>query len=114
MVTIGVFFLSNIGRRRWQPGKSVRSIAVFGAVNMNFQQAELEEGETHVTCFNLFGITRLQVPEDVPVKLSGLSFIGVNLAAGRGAGENAQQGAKVLNIRRINIRCRATRASAEW
>ena len=103
MFVVGVFSASNVGRRPWQPGKRVWSVALFGAVNMDFHQAQLEEASTRITCFNLFAATRLRVPENIPVNMSGLSLFGATTVKSRGDEESSMSSEHALNITRFNI-----------
>lgn len=103
MKSIAVFSGSKLGQGRWRPGKKFRSIAFFGGSEIDFRQAELEEGVTEVMIFAMFGGTKVIVPKDIPVTLSGFSIFG-----GRGdkrsqAKDTPLDPAKALNIKAINI-----------
>jgi hypothetical protein len=76
MFKIAVFCGSNFEKSIWKPGKRATCLAVFGMVKMDFQQAQLEPGVTHVICVNVFGVTRLRVAEGIPVNVSGVSLFG--------------------------------------
>lgn len=76
MFKIAVFCGSNFEKNTWKPGKRATCLAVFGVVKMDFQPAQLEPGVTHVICVNVFGVTRIRVPEGIPVNMSGVSLFG--------------------------------------
>ena len=76
MFKVAVFSGSDFDNRTWRPGKHVTSLSVFCTIKIDFRQAQLEPGVTNVICFNVFGNTRLRVPEGMPVTLSGVSLFG--------------------------------------
>ncbi len=82
MFKAAVFCGSDFDERTWKPGKRVTCLAVFGEVKMDFRQAQLEPGVTRVICVNVFGATRLRIPEGIPVNMSGVSLFGRTRDAG--------------------------------
>ncbi len=101
MFKAAVFCGSNVEKWTWKPGKWVTCLAVFGAVKMDFRQAQLEPGVTRVICVNVFGATRLRVPEGIPVNMSGVSLFGRTRDA-RDEGEDAKND-HALEIACFNI-----------
>ena len=47
-----------------------------GGTDIDFQQAQLDKGETKVVCISCLGGTDIIVPTDLPVTLSGFSLLG--------------------------------------
>ena len=103
MFAAGVFFVSNAGKRTWKPGKRVTCLAVFGMVNIDFRQAQLEPGGTRVVCYNIFGATRLRVPEGIPLKMSGVSLFGGTWDGGAGSEGEAAASDHTLEVTRFNV-----------
>ena len=63
MFKAAVFCESNFENRTWKPDEKVMCVAIFGAMNIDFRQAQLEPGVTRIICINVFGATRFH--EDV-------------------------------------------------
>jgi len=103
MKTISIFGGSKIGQRHWRPGRKVWSIAIFGGCDMDFRQAELEEGVTKVVAISILGGHKVVVPQDMPVSLSGFSFLGGREMKRSKATEIAVTSAKALHINAISI-----------
>ena len=76
MKSIAIFGGSKLGQRPWRPGKKVLAIAIFGGSEIDFRQAELEDGVTHVVAFSFLGGNKFIVPDDLPTTLSGFSILG--------------------------------------
>ncbi len=77
-MTDWVFFgKSRFGSGPWRPGRKVRSIVFFGASEVDFRQAQLEEGITSLMVFNFFGFTDAVVPSELSVTMTGLSILGI-------------------------------------
>lgn len=77
MKNIGIFGISAFGQGPWRPGKKVWTIALVGASEVDFRQAQLDEGITNVTSIVMFGTSKIVTPTDMPVTLTGLSILGV-------------------------------------
>ena len=101
MFKVAVFCESNFENRTWKPGERVMCVAVFGSMKMDFRQAQLETGATHVICINIFGATRFRVPEDIPVNTSGISIFGKTKDSG--AAVKAAKSDHLLDIACFNI-----------
>ena len=103
MKSIAIFGSSELGKRPWRPGKKMWSIAIFGGSELDFRQAELEEGITRLTAFSLFGGSKVIVPQDMPVTLSGFSIFGGRSDKRSQAKEVSGASAKALHISAISI-----------
>jgi len=73
---IAVFCGTDFEKKSWKPGKRSTCLALFGLVKIDFKQAQLEADVTHVFCVNIFGVTRVAVPEEMAVNMSGISIFG--------------------------------------
>jgi hypothetical protein len=76
MTDLALVGSSKSGRGPWRPPKKVRSVAILGSTEVDFRQAQLPEGVTKVVLFSLFGANNLIVTSDMPVTITGLSFLG--------------------------------------
>jgi hypothetical protein len=101
MFKIAIFCGSNFEKRTWKPGKRTTCLAVFGAIKMDFRQAQLEPGVTQVICVNVFGSTQLRVPEGIPVNTSGVSIFGKTMDDG--ADGEAAKSDHSLEIACVNV-----------
>ncbi len=103
MKSVAIFSGSKIGKSPWQPGKKVWSITIFGGSEIDFRQAELEEGITQVTAFSLFGANKMIVPQDIPVTLSGFSLFGSRELKRAQSKETPPVSAKTLRVNATSI-----------
>ena len=103
MKSVAILSGSKVGLRPWRPGKKVWSIAIFGGSEIDFRQAELEEGVTEVVAFSLFGGNKFIVPQNVPVTLSGFSILGGKELKRSEAKEVPPKSANALHINAISI-----------
>jgi predicted membrane protein len=103
MNNVSIFGGSKIGQRPWRPGKKVCSFALFGGCDMDFRQAELEEGITKVTAISIFGGHKVIVPPDLAVSLSGFSLLGGREMKRSQVKDITQTSAKTLHINAISI-----------
>ena len=69
--------MSAFGQGSQRPGKVVSAIAIAGASEVDFCQAQLEEGVTSMTCLTFLGTSQTVTPSEIPVTLTGLSILGV-------------------------------------
>ena len=76
MTDLALVGSSKSSRGPWRPARKVRSVAIFGATEVDFRQAQLPEGVTEVVLFSLFGTNSLIVTSDMPVTITGLSLFG--------------------------------------
>jgi hypothetical protein len=77
MRNIGIFGVSAFGQGPWRPGKKVWAIAIVGASEIDFRQAQLDEGATSVNCITFLGTSKIVAPSEMPVTLTGLSVLGI-------------------------------------
>jgi len=103
MKSVAIFGGSKVGQTPWRPGKKVSSIAIFGDSEIDFRQAELEEGDTQVVAFSMFGANKIVVPQDIPVTLSGFSLFGAKELKRSQAKEAPPASGKALHINAISI-----------
>ncbi len=103
MKSVAIFGASKVGQTPWRPGKKVLSIAIFGASEIDFRQAELEEGTTEVVAFSMFGANMIVVPPDIPVILSGFSLFGARELKRSQAKEAPPTSGKALHINAVSI-----------
>ena len=103
MKSIAIFGGTKVGQAPWRPGKKMWSIAIFGGSELDFRQAELEEGVTRLTAFSLFGGSKVIVPQDMPVTMSGFSIFGGRSDKRSHAKEMSAASAKALHISAISI-----------
>ncbi len=83
-------------------GMATLGAGIFGGSEIDFRQAELEEGITQVVALSIFGANKLVVPQDMPVTLSGFSMLGAR-ADERSQAKEPPASAKALQINAINI-----------
>lgn len=100
MNSIAIFSGSKLGEGPWRPGRKVSSIAVFGGSEVDFRQAEMEEGITQVTAVSIFGGNKIIVPSDISVSLSGVSILG-GRELKRTQTKEAPASGKVLQVKAI-------------
>jgi|GEM_PF-916318 len=67
---------SKLGKGSWRPGKKVTAIAILGGCEIDFRQAELDDGVTEVKAISILGDVNIVVNPDMPVRMSGLSLLG--------------------------------------
>ncbi len=61
---------------RWSPPRQLNTVAVMGGVELDFRDARLPAGETHVTAVALMGGIDIIVPPGLPVTVRGLGILG--------------------------------------
>ena len=76
MRATAVLGTSKLGKGKWHPGKKVTAIAFMGGCEIDFREAELEEGVTEVKAISILGDVNVVVNPDIPVTISGLSILG--------------------------------------
>ncbi|MFA5056140.1 MAG: LiaF domain-containing protein [Dehalococcoidia bacterium] len=67
---------SKLGKGPWRPEKKVTAIAFMGGCEVDFRQAELEDGVTEVSAISILGDVNIVVTPDIPVTISGVSILG--------------------------------------
>ncbi|MDD5038694.1 MAG: LiaF-related protein [Dehalococcoidales bacterium] len=71
-----IFSAVKIGEQPWKPEDKNNSLAFFGAASLDFRKAEMKEETTKLNATSIFGATKVTVPPDIQVNLSGFSFFG--------------------------------------
>lgn len=103
MINVAIFGGSKLGQGPWRPGRKIWSIAIFGGSDIDFRQADLEEGVTKLVAFSLFGGHKVFVPPDMPVTLSGISIFGGKDVKRPQAKDAPPASAKALHINATSI-----------
>ncbi len=98
-----IFSGAKVGEQPWRPGDKVSSFALFGAASIDFRKAELKEGATKLNATSIFGATRVFVPPDIHVNLSGFSLFGAKRSKLSGAKGPSAKYTKELNISATSI-----------
>jgi hypothetical protein len=60
----------------WEPPEEIEASSIFGAVQLDFRDANLYEGVTHVQCLAVFGSIEIRVPLGVEVDAQGTGLFG--------------------------------------
>jgi hypothetical protein len=73
----------------WSPPRKLSAVALMGGIELDFRDALLAAGETHVTAVAVMGGIEIVVPPDLPVTVRGLGVLGAvdqveHAAAGAG------------------------------
>ena len=98
MFNLSIFGGSNLGKRPWRPGRKLWSITLLGGTEIDFQQAQMEDGVTEMVCITLLGGADIIVPPEMPVTLSGFSLLGgreMKLTEGGGGGLSSDKSLEV-------------------
>jgi len=103
MRSIGILGGSKLGEGPWRPGPKVWSFSFLGGCEIDFRQAELEEDVTKLTTVSILGGTKVIVPPDLPVTLSGFSLLGGREVKRPKAREAPSVSAKSLHVNAIAI-----------
>lgn len=67
---------SAVREGRWTPPRTVHALALMGGVKLDFRDADLLEGTTHVHAWAIMGGVTVIVPPDVQVIVKGVGFMG--------------------------------------
>ena len=67
---------SKLGKGPWRPGRKVTAIAFMGGCEIDFREAELEDGVTEVKAISILGDVNIVVKPDIPATISGISILG--------------------------------------
>jgi class 3 adenylate cyclase len=84
-------------RGRWRTGRGLRATAVFGGVDIDLRNAEIDAPEVEIRAIAVFGGVDIVVPEGVMVNLSGFSLFGGKDL--RMADTPVLPGSPVINVR---------------
>lgn len=60
----------------WAPPRQLNAVAVMGGIELDFRDARLPAGETHVTAVAVMGGIEIIVPPGLPVTVRGLGILG--------------------------------------
>jgi hypothetical protein len=63
-------------RGRWSAPQHIRLVAVMGGAELDFREADLAPGETHVSIFSLMGGCEIIVPPGLSVDMDGIAIMG--------------------------------------
>ena len=74
---IGIFAGPEL-RGRWRAGKRLFTLALFGGIDVDLRQAELDEPVLTIYAFTLFGGSDVYVPQGVEVDMGGFALFGGN------------------------------------
>ncbi len=66
----------NSRKGEWSPPRQLNAIALMGGVELDFREARLPAGVTHVVAVALMGGVELIVPPGLPVTVRGLGVLG--------------------------------------
>jgi len=103
MRNIAIFGGSSFGQGPWRPGKRVWSIVFFGASDIDFRQAQLEEGTTIAMVLTIFGSSKVIVPQEMPVTLTGYSIVGTRGMKRSQPKDIPPVSAKALRVRALSL-----------
>lgn len=79
--TLSLFHSSNLSNERDLNGHT--AVSVFGGTKIDLTAAPIEPGETRMSVITVFGGTEVFVPDDVAVRVSGVSIFGGVRVRGR-------------------------------
>jgi hypothetical protein len=72
-----VAVMSGVDRKgRWTPARRHFAIALMGGAFLDFREAQLPEGVTHVHLFTMWGGIEVAVPPGLDVEVSGAALMG--------------------------------------
>jgi hypothetical protein len=74
--TLVAIMSGTVRKGRWSAPRLIRVISVMGGSQLDFREAELEPGETHVMVFSLMGGCEIIVPPGLAVDMDGISIMG--------------------------------------
>lgn len=66
----------NTRKGEWSPPRQLNAIALMGGVELDFREARLPAGVTHVVAVALMGGVEIIVPPGLPVTVRGLGILG--------------------------------------
>ncbi len=70
-------------RAPWDARYASPIITLFGSTELDFRQAQLDEGETEIAIVAGCGAVEILVPSDLPVLVTGLSILGARSILGQ-------------------------------
>ncbi len=78
---------ANSRKGEWSPPRQLNAVAVMGGVELDFRDARLPAGETHVAAVAVMGGIEIKVPPGLPVTVRGLGIMGGIDQVEQGRGE---------------------------
>lgn len=69
-------FGSNTRAGYWEPPERLEVLTLFGGATLDFRDANLYSGDTHVNCLAMFGGIEIIVPADIEVDANGTGLFG--------------------------------------
>jgi hypothetical protein len=78
---------ANSRKGEWSPPRQLNAVAVMGGVELDFRDARLAAGETHVAAVAVMGGIEIVVPPGLPVTVRGLGIMGGIDQVEQGGGE---------------------------
>ncbi len=78
---------ANSRKGEWSPPRQLNAVAIMGGVELDFRDARLAAGETHVTAVAVMGGIEIVVPPGLPVTVRGLGILGGIDQIEQGGGE---------------------------
>ena len=103
MKSIAILGSSKLGLGPWRPGRKIWSFAIFGSSVMDFCQADMEETITEVVAISLFGATKVIVPDDMPVAVSGVAIVGGKTVNRPHAADTYEASPKKLHVKTLSL-----------
>lgn len=67
---------ARVRKGSWSPAQTTRALAVMGGVELDFREAVLPPGDTHVHAISLMGSVEITVPPGVRVETDGFAVMG--------------------------------------
>lgn len=110
-------FMGGSSRKgEWSPPRKLSALALMGGVELDFRDARLAAGETHVTAVALMGGIEIVVPPDLPVTVRGLGVLGAvdqveHVAAGVGPDTPQLKVTALACMGGIEIKARASKSA---
>jgi hypothetical protein len=74
--TLAAILGGTVRKGRWSAPRQLRVISVLGGTELDFREAELAPGETHVIVFSLMGGCEIIVPPGLAVDMDGIAVMG--------------------------------------
>jgi len=89
-----------VRRGRWRVGRRTFAVSIFGDIDLDLRQAEVEDPVVGVSVLALFGNVDIYVPEGVEVDVGGLVVFGHRREWGR---DEPRPGAPLLRVSVISL-----------
>ena len=86
----------------WTPAQRHTTIVWMGGAQLDFREARLQPGETHLNCYAMWGGVQIFVPPDMDVEVSGTAIMG-GIARVSRAGESTDPRRPRLHIHAVSL-----------